>query len=364
MESKKERTHIMKIEELLQEAVDQEASDVFIAVGIPPTFKVDGKLLPTDYPSLTPEDTEKFAMDLFKKEDQYTYFLEHGDKDFSLSIHGVGRFRVGVYAQRGSMSVIIRVLGVDNLQKLKINRPQGILDLHKEEKGLVLVTGPAGSGKSTTIAQILDLINRNRQCHIITIEDPIEYLFKHDQSIIEQREVGIDAKSFPHALKASLRHAPDVIFVSDLRDRETIMEAIHAAETGQLVISSLHTLGAIKTIERMVDIFSASQQNQIRYQLSTVLQTVVSQQLLLNRDNQSVLAFEVMKVNQDISAAIREDRLKDIIPLIESGGDEGMMTMEQSIVKLYHEGEISLEEAEKHCLRRESLNQLLRTQGK
>ena len=351
---------MMKIEELLKEAVEKEASDVFIAVGIPPTFKVDGKLFPTSYPALTPEDTEKFAMDLFKKEEHYTYFLEHGDKDFSLSIQGIGRFRVGVYAQRGSMSVIIRVLGFDNIQKLKVNRPKGILDLHKEQKGLILVTGPAGSGKSTTIAQILDLINRNRQCHIITIEEPIEYLFKHDRSIIEQREVGIDAKSFPHALKASLRHAPDVIFVSDLRDRETILEAIRAAETGHLVISSLHTLGAVKTIERMVDIFPASQQNQIRYQLSTVLRAVVSQQLLLNRGNQSVPAFEIMKVNQEIGAAVREDRLNDIIPLIEGGAEEGMMTMEQSIGKLYTEGSISKEDALKHCLRRESLSQWMK----
>ncbi|HMM69491.1 MAG TPA: PilT/PilU family type 4a pilus ATPase, partial [Gudongella oleilytica] len=277
--------------QLLERAVEMKASDIFITVGVPPTFKIDGKLVPLEHPVLNPEDTEEFAKSLFKREEHYKEFLENGDKDFSVSLKGVGRYRVVVYNQRGSFAVAIRVLSFIQDEPEDLRIPQSVLNFHRRTKGLVLITGPTGSGKSTTLSKIIDLINRNRSCHIITLEDPIEYLHKHNKSIVDQREIGLDAKSYSQALRSAMRQAPDVILIGEMRDHETIAAALTAAETGHLVFSTLHTLGAAKTIDRIVDIFPANQQQQVRVQLSTVLQGVVSQQLIPSEKLGRVPAF-------------------------------------------------------------------------
>lgn len=351
---------MLEVRELLKLSVDKNASDIFITVGIAPTLKVEGILQPLEeYPPLTPEDTEKFVMELFKREDTYNEFLEHGENDFSLSIQGVGRFRIGVYSQRGSMSAVIRVLGFDKHERLVVHKPKVVLDLHKETKGLILITGPTGSGKSTTISQIVDLINRNRSCHIITLEDPIEYLHRHEKSIVDQREIGIDTDSYSKALRAAMRQAPDVIQVGELRDPETIEEALTVSETGHLVISSLHTLGVVKTLDRLIDVFQGNKQQQIRYQLSTELIAIISQQLIPANEHGRIPAFEIMIATPEIKNLIREKRLSDIEQMLQDSDEEGLLGINVSIAKLYNEGKITLDNAYKHCTNREVLEKYI-----
>ena len=344
---------MLDVRELLKLSVERNASDIFITVGIVPTFKIEGVLKPVEgYHVLTPEDTEKFVMELFKREDTYNDYLKHGENAFSLSIHGVGRFRIGVYSQRGTMAAVIRVLGFDKHEKLLVNKPKIVLDLYNETKGLILITGPTGSGKSTTISQIVDLINRNRSCHIITLEDPIEYLHRHEKSIVDQREIGIDTGSYSQALRAAMRQEPDVIQVGELRDPETIEEALTVSETGHLVISSLHTLGAVKTLDRIIDVFQGNKQQQIRYQLSTELIAIVSQQLIPANEHGRIPAFEIMMATPEIKKLIREKKLAEIDLLLQDSGEEGLLGINVSIARLCNEGKISLENAYKYCTNR------------
>ena len=350
---------MIDIKELMRIAVERDASDIFIVVGVPPTLKIEGSLVPLDHEPLDPEETEQIAMELFKREEHYNEFIKYGDNDFSLSIKGVGRFRIGVYTQRGSMSVTIRVLSFDQQHKLKVQKPKVVLDLYKESKGLILITGPASSGKSTTVSQIVDLINENRACHIITLEDPIEFLHKHKKSIVEQREIGIDAVSFSHALKSAVRQAPDVIVIGELKNNESIAAALDAAETGQLVISTLHTQGAVKTIERVIDTFPEKQQQQIRFQMSENLNTIVTQQLLPSNGSGRVPAFEIVRVNQEISRAIRDNRIEDLDELVSRSDSENILGMDISIAKLYLEGRIDRNVAEKFCFDRKILTEYL-----
>ncbi|MDX9916830.1 MAG: PilT/PilU family type 4a pilus ATPase [Gudongella sp.] len=344
---------MIDVRELLRLSVEKNASDIFITVGVAPTLKIEGTLYPLDYPPLNPDETEKIVMELFKREETYNEYLEDGENDFSLSLQGVGRFRIGVYSQRGSMSAVIRVLGFDKNDKLLVHKPQVILDLHKETKGLILITGPSGSGKSTTISQIVDLINQNRSCHIITLEDPIEYLHKHDKSIVDQRELGLDTKSYSKGLRAAMRQAPDVIQVGEMRDPETIEESLTVAETGHLVISSLHTLGAAKTLDRIIDVFPSNKQQQIRYQLSTELVAIVSQQLIPSHKYGRVPAFEIMLPTPEIRKLIREERLQEIEMILKESDQDGLLGMDVSIAKLLHEGKIEEENAIKYSIDKE-----------
>jgi twitching motility protein PilT len=346
--------------ELLTKSVEMKASDIFITVGVPPTFKIDGKLVNLDHPVLTPEDTEAFAKSLFKREEHYQEFLENGDKDFSISLKGIGRYRVVVYNQRGSFAVAIRVLSFIHEEPEDLKIPQSVLNFHKRTKGLVLITGPTGSGKSTTLSRIIDLINKNRSCHIITLEDPIEYLHKHNMSIVDQREIGLDAKSYSQALKSAMRQAPDVILIGEMRDRETISAALTAAETGHLVFSTLHTLGAAKTIDRIVDIFPSDQQQQIKVQLSTVLQGVVSQQLVPSEKLGRIPAFEIMLVNPAIRNLIREGKVPQIDAAIQTGRSEGMTSMDLSLANLCNEGNISREDAIQYSFNLDVLSRYLK----
>lgn len=340
------------IVEILRKAIAANVSDLFIISGCPLSYKINDQIHPVeeealhDY-KLRPDDTKKciekiYALSASREMD---VFLQTGDDDFSFSIDGLGRFRCNAYLQRGSMAAVLRVLGFRLPDPQKLHIPDSIIDLNRNKKGLVLITGSAGSGKSTTLACIIDRINHTRNSHIITIEDPIEFLHRHDQSIVSQREVSHDTQGYVPALRAALRQAPDVILLGEMRDFETITTAMTAAETGQLVLSTLHTIGAANTIDRIIDVFPSNQQQQIRVQLSMVLQAVVSQQLIPAVDGTLMPAFEIMLVNSAIRNMIRESKVHQIDNAIYSGSAEGMVSMDTSLYNLYKSGEILRENA-------------------
>ena len=272
----------MDAKELLMDVVKRNASDVFIVAGSPCAVKIHGKIQKYNQEKLKPEDTEHLIREIYAiaNKDDIDQFIRNGDDDFSFSIPGVGRFRVNVYRQRNSFAAVLRVVSFEMPDPIRLHIPEVIINLAQLKKGMVLLTGPAGSGKSTTLACIIDQINKTRDAHIITIEDPIEYLHTHNRSIVSQREVYHDTRDYISALKAALREAPEVILVGEMRDLETIDIAVTAAETGHLLFSSLHTIGAANTIDRMIDVFPSSQQQQIRVQLAMVLSAVISQQLV------------------------------------------------------------------------------------
>ena len=347
------------LDNLLEMAVEKDASDLFITVGVPPTIKVHGQFISLGDVKLKPDDTESLVKQLFRKHEHYLEFLDKGEKDFSFSMSNVGRFRVDAYTQRGSHAAAIRVLKFDTLDVNKLRIPDTILNVRKKSKGLVLITGPTGSGKSTTLSCIIDLINKERACHILTLEDPIEYIHKHDKSIVDQREIGIDTRSYADGLRSALRQAPDVILIGEMRDYETISIALTAAETGHLVFSTLHTVGAAKTIDRIIDVFPPNQQQQIRIQLSTVLQGVISQQLIPSETLGRVPAFEIMSMNHAIRNMIRDGKIPQIEAAIHSGKSVGMISMDASLADLYNEGLISKDDALLHCINYDTIKRYL-----
>ena len=293
-----------------------------------------------------PRETEELIMELYALAGREPApYLQRGDDDFSLSVPELARFRVNAYRQRGSLAAVVRIVSFEIPDWRACGIPEQVMALSDMLHGMVLVTGTAGSGKSTTQACVIDQINRNRECHIITLEDPIEYLHRDVRSIVSQREIAIDTENYLSALRACLRQAPDVILLGEMRDAETIHTAMTAAETGHLLIATLHTRGAVNTIDRIIDSFPAGQQEQIRAQLSMVLDTVVSQQLLPGKDEKLVPAFEIMRMNSAIRGLIRDNKTHQINNAIAAGAREGMMTMDQSILALYREGKISAETA-------------------
>lgn len=333
----------MNTEQIFREAVAQEASDVFIVAGLPISFKINGVIEQQSDTKLTAKDIEYMVKDVYRLAlRDMEEFLRLGDDDFSFSLDRAGRFRVNAYKQRGSYAMVVRVVRFTLPEASKLGIPDGVMELYKKTKGLVLVTGPAGSGKSTTLACILDQINKTRKGHIITLEDPIEFIHKHNQSIVSQREIGIDTESYVKGLRSALREAPDVILLGEMRDFETISIAMTAAETGQLVFATLHTLGATKTIDRIIDVFPSNQQQQIRVQLSMVLQGVVSQQLIPTSEG-LMPAFEIMHVNNAIRNMIRESKVHQLDAMMTSYAHEGMQTMDTSLMALYHKGVISID---------------------
>lgn len=350
----------MNLQEILKGAVEKEASDIFIIAAQPVSYKINGMIEKQDDIVLYREEIEQLINEMYayagNRDIQYR---KEGDDDFALSVPQVGRFRVNVYQQRGSWSAVLRVVSFDLPDVSSMNIPDTVLGLSKKQKGLVLVTGSAGSGKSTTISYIIDAINSNRNCHILTLEDPIEYLHKHKKSIVSQREISIDSVDYSRALKAAMRESPDVILIGEMRDLETIETAMTAAETGHLVLSTLHTIGAANTMDRIIDAFPANQQQQIRIQLSMVLKAVVSQQLLPTVDGGLVPAFEVMKSNSAIKTLIRDGKVHQIDSVIFSSGREGMMTMDSSILQLYKSGKISEQTALTYCLNVDSMKRSL-----
>lgn len=343
------------IKDLLGTAIEKGASDLHITVGVPPLMKVRGEFEHIGDRNLGPDDTRALVRELFEDEESFNQFLSVGDKDFSLSISRLGRFRVNTFIQRGSLAAAIRVVFTELPDPKELLIPDAVLRMHQLNKGLVLVTGPTGSGKSTTLACIIDLINSTRKCHILTLEEPIEFLHRHKMSVVNQREIGEDTQSYARALRAALRESPDVILVGEMRDLETISIALTAAETGHLVLSTLHTLGAAKTIDRIIDVFPPNQQHQVRVQLSTVLKAVISQQLIPSEKKGQVAAFEIMIMNNAIQNLIRENKTYQIDPVIHSSRNLGMQSMDMSISELYKQGYITREDALLYSLNPEVL---------
>ena len=333
------------IEQIMGCAKDAGASDVHITVGISPKIRVNGKLMVMPFPVLLPVDTKRIC-DSMMNDKQKEHFEEKGEWDFSYSIPQMGRYRVNAFRQRGSVAMVLRIVGTVVPTPESLSLPPSVIDLYKMKRGLVLVTGPTGSGKSTTLASLVGKINMDLDAHIITLEDPIEYLHRHARSIVNQREIGIDATSYDLALRSALREDPDVILVGEMRDLETISTAITAAETGHLVLSTLHTIGAAATIERIIDVFPPHQQEQIRTQLANVLVSVVSQQLVPTVDKRGrVAAFEVMHATPAIRNLIRENKTHQIATSIQTSRRLGMITMDDALVELYMKGKIDRNEA-------------------
>ena len=348
---------MQSLAELLELTVKEGASDLHLTVGISPIIKVNGKLVRLEHEILRPEDTEAYAREILQ--DAYEKYDAIGEYDTSYSIHGKGRFRVNIYKQRNSTALAIRVISLDMPTLDSLGYPETLKDICNLKRGLVLVTGPTGSGKSTTLAALINEINSNREYHIITIEDPIEFLHKHNKSIVNQREIGKDTLSYERALKAALREDPDVILIGEMRDLETISTAITAAETGHLVFSTLHTIGAAKTIDRIVDVFPPHQQEQIKIQLASVLQIIISQQLVETVDGDRNAALEIMVATPAIKNLIREGKTHQIESSIQTGSKYGMRTMDMELANLYREGIITQETAMNSAIDREILSRLL-----
>ncbi len=363
----------MNAADLVSLAVKLGASDIHFTAGKPPVFRINGVLYPLDDPvlreglgveedfnhPLTSEETRKLAQEITPPA-QYARFEEEGELDFSFGIAGVARVRANFFKQRGSAALALRILSsrIPTFQELGL--PEVVAYLARRPSGLVLVTGPTGSGKSTTLAAMIDLINREKRVHIITLEDPIEYLHRHQLSIVNQREVGQDTRSFARALRAALREDPDVIMVGEMRDLETIAIAITAAETGHLVLATLHTVSAAETVDRIVDVFSPGQQQQIRVQLANVIEGVISQQLLPRADGRGrLLALEIMVATPAIRNLIREGKTYQITTHLQTGGRRGMQTMDVALASLYRQGLIRREELLNRARDQELLHKLI-----
>jgi len=338
------------IKSLLKYTVEKDASDLFLVSGSNVIIKAEGNLYPVDDDKLMPEDTEKLIKGIYEiAERKIDKYLETGDDDFSFSIKGLARFRVNSYKQRGSMAAVVRVVSFDIPDYKAIGIPESVMKVADVNGGMILVTGTAGSGKSTTQACIIDRINHTRACHIVTLEDPIEFLHKHCKSIVSQREISIDTVDYYQALRACLRQAPDVILLGEMRDAKTIQTAITAAETGHTVIATLHTNGVVNAVDRIIDAFPSTQQQQVRAQLSLVLKTVISQQLLPDINGNLVPAFEIMHTNNAIKSLIRDNKSHQIENAIASGSDEGMITMDRYILLLLKKGRIDEKTALKYA---------------
>lgn len=332
---------------ILEIAVKENASDIFVVAGLPVTWRANGKIHHIDGEKLMPAQTESYVQEIYALAGGRSMerLQKHGDDDFSFAVGGLSRFRVNAYKQRGSLSAVVRVISFDLPNPEDLDIPPRIIEFGKLSKGLVLVTGPAGSGKSTTLACVVNEINNTQEKHIITLEDPIEYLHRHNRSIVSQREINLDTESYVTALRASLRQSPDVILLGEMRDYETIEVAMTAAETGHLVISTLHTIGAANTIDRIIDVFPANQQRQIAVQLSMVLQAVVSQQLVPDTNGKLVPAFEIMTVNAAIRNMIRDNKVPQIDGILYSSSKPEMISMDSSLLRLYRDKRITAETA-------------------
>jgi twitching motility protein PilT len=337
-----------KFENILRAAIEFKASDIHLTVGVPPVFRINGDLRRYGKDILLPDDTEEIAK-LTIPEDMYDLFKEKGELDYSYGIPGVSRFRVNSYHQRKSVSLAFRVVASKTPTIEDLNLPKIVSELMEKPQGLILVTGPTGSGKSTTLASMIDYVNRNHRKHIVTLEDPIEYLHRHGSSIIDQREVGFDTKSYANGLKGALRQDPDIILVGEMRDLETIGIAITAAETGHLVLGTLHTSSAPATINRIIDVFPPAQQPQIRVQLASVLVGVISQRLFPTVDKKGRRAATEIMVNiPAIANLIRSEKIHQMQSTIQTSRSYGMHTLEMSIKDLLDRNVIQREAAMKY----------------
>ena len=353
----------MLIEELLEEAVSKGASDIYISSNLPPVFRIDGKLIRTSLPPLTSDNVETLVFPILNNE-QRRKLEQDWELDMSYGIHGIGRFRVNVYKNRGTYAAAFRTINTEVPSFETLGLPEIVRKITEKPRGLILVTGPTGSGKSTTLASMIDYINENRNEHILTIEDPIEFLHKSKKSVVHQRELGQDTRSFSNALRAALREDPDIILVGELRDLETISLAITAAETGHLVMGTLHTSSASQTVDRIVDVFPEAQQQQIRIQLSTSLVAVFSQTLLQKTERDGtkkgrVMAQEVLVVNGAVANLIREGKTAQMYSMIQTGSQYGMQTLESALADLYRRGLVTAEDALSKSSRPDELKRML-----
>lgn len=349
----------MDIFDILINASDLGASDVHINSKCEPIARVNGKFIKISNELLSKSDTEKMANELIGIQ-KFNEIKELGEYDFSISIKNLYRFRVNIYKQQDSYAIAARIINSEIPDLETLGLPNVVKEFAKKENGLVLVTGPTGSGKSTTLASILDYINKNFQKHIITLEDPIEYIYNRKNSIISQREIGKDTKNFKSGLKSVLRQDPDVILIGEIRDEETLATALTAAETGHLVFSTLHTIGAAQTIDRIIDMFQANQQNQIRMQLSSVCEGIISQQLIPNINNEGmVAATEVMVSTSAIKNLIRDSKTHQISNIIQTGSKNGMQLMDQDLVNLFKRRKISKESVINRCIDLEYTKRLI-----
>ena len=323
------------LNEILIQSVKERASDIHLTSGRAPSYRVDGVLAPIMGERLTPQMLEDILLPLIDKRHREE-LEETGQTDFAYAISGVGRFRVNVFKQRGTLAAVMRSLPFNIPEPEDLGIPREVVEMTSRKRGLVLVTGPTGSGKSTTLASLIHVINRTYPYHIITLEDPIEYLHRHDKSVVNQREIGSDSTNYAQALRAALREDPDVILVGEMRDLETISTAITAAETGHLVFSTLHTIGADKTIDRIIDVFPPNQQQQVRIQLASVLECIVSQQLLKKADGSGrVAALEVLFANNAVRNLIRESKTYQIPSVMQTNKRAGMQTMDDALYDLF-----------------------------
>lgn len=335
-----------KVRQYLEKAVHDRASDLFIIAGGPVSYKVDGNIRNLSEEKVFPDETASLIQGIYQLADRpMDLYLERGDDDYSFASAGLARFRVNAYKQRGSMAAVIRIVQFDIPSCQELSIPDEIMKIANQQHGMVIISGTAGSGKSTTQACIIDKINHERAAHVITLEDPIEYLHRNEKCIISQREIAIDTNDYLSALRACLRQAPDVIQLGEMRDFETIRTAMTAAETGHLLLATLHTKGAVNTIDRIIDTFPPQQQGQIRTQLSMVLNTVVSQQLIPGCDGKMLPVFEIMNMNSAIRNMIRDNKNYQIDNVIQTSAAEGMVSMDQSLISLWQAGRITAETA-------------------
>lgn len=346
------------LKELLEKTIELNASDLHLTTGIPPVIRLNGKLIVIGEENLNEDTMAKFAKEILG--DKFDEYNEIGEADISYALADKCRFRVNVFKQSNKDAIALRVLSLKIPSLDELNHPNILKELIKKQRGLILVTGPTGSGKSTTLAAMINEINKTRSAHIITLEDPIEYVHNHQKCIINQREIGKDTKSYGNALRAVLREDPDVILVGEMRDLETISIAITAAETGHLVLSTLHTIGAAKTIDRIIDVFPPYQQQQIKIQLASVLQGIISQQLVPSIDGtKRFAALETMVITPAIQNQIREGKTYQIESAIQTGSKYGMKTMDMSLGELVRNGDISKETAILYSVDKEILEKMI-----
>lgn len=348
-------------QEILERISQKKASDIFIVAGRPLSYRLNEQIVTDSEERLMPADTETLIKDIYNLayDRDISELMEKGDDDFSFALQGISRFRVNAYRQRGSLAAVIRVISFTLPSPEELEIPSNIIHLGDLSKGLVLVTGTAGSGKSTTLACIIDYINRNLERHIITLEDPLEYLHRHEKSIVSQREINTDTISYVSALRASLRQSPDVILLGEMRDYETMQIAMTAAETGHLIFSSLHTIGAANTIDRIIDVFPANQQRQIAVQLSMVLQCVISQQLVPSVDGRLIPVFEIMTMTPALRNMVRERKIPQIEGQIYASSSDVMCSMDSGLIKLFRAGMITKQTALEHSTNPEMITRNL-----
>lgn len=352
----------MNAMELLTAAVEKNAADIFLVPGMPFSYKLGGQIVQQGEERIMPEEMDRMIAQIYELAGGRSMdrVEARGDDEFSFALAGVSRFRASIFRQRNSLAGVIRIVRFELPDAGSLRLPEAVMNVARMNRGMVLVTGPAGSGKSTTLACIIHQINTTRNAHIITLEDPIEYLHRHERSVVTQREIATDTESYVTGLKASLRQAPDVILLGEMRDYETISIAMTAAETGHLLLSTLHTVGAANTIDRIIDAFPPAQQQQIRVQLSMVLEGVISQQLIPAVGGGVVPAFEIMFLNSAIRNMIRESKIHQIDGVISTSRGEGMVSMDGSLLKLYQEGRITAENAVTYSSNSELMTRRLR----